>query len=234
MESTATVENGRSLQLKSSVTIKGVKDGLLFVLHDDASFEQILEDLNNKLNGSHQSLLVGPIVHVWIVTGKRELTAEQETQIRKCFSSHGNLLIQKFVTEEERSRELAQDSTPFVYKGTVRSGQVLQHGGDIIVIGDVNFGGQVTASGDVYVMGTLRGIAHAGATGNRHAIVAAVYFQPTQIRIGDVISRSPDSTSKPIYSGTEMEFAYLRDNQMAVDRMSHLNVIRNQWLRHSK
>ncbi|UOF90154.1 septum site-determining protein MinC [Fodinisporobacter ferrooxydans] len=226
MESMTAWENARSLPSKSPVTIKGVRDGLLFLLQENVAFEDILQDLENKLKGSHQKLLVGPIVHVWIVIGKRVLTEEQEQQIRNCFSSHGNLIIQKFVTEEE-TKESAH-STPLVYKGTVRSGQILQHEGDIIIIGDVNYGGEVAATGDIFVMGTLRGTAHAGIKGNRKAIIAAVYFRPTQLRICEVISRSPDTNQQTIYGSTEMEFAYLRDGQMAVDRMTYLNLIRNK------
>jgi septum site-determining protein MinC len=234
MERIAIYDKRRSLQAKSPVTIKGINDRLLFFLHEEATFEEILKDLNEKLNGSHQSLLVGPIVHVWIVVGKRKLTVEQEQTIRDCFATHGNLLIQKFVAEEEQTKDSTSRSTPYLFKGTVRSGQVIEHDGDIVIIGDVNYGGQVIATGDVYVMGTLRGIAHAGANGDRDAIVAAVYFQPTQIRIADVISRSPDSGANTLLNGTEMEFAYLRNDQMAVDRMSYLNVIRGQWLQKAK
>jgi len=94
-----------------------------------------------------------------------------------------------------------------------------------VIIGDINPGGLVKATGDIFVMGTLRGTAHAGCRGNEGAIIAAVYFQPTQLRIHDVISRSPDRVERGV-GETEMEFAYLRERQMAVDKISHLYSIR--------
>ena len=205
------------------VTIKGIRDGLVFILHDQCSFEEIEQDLEDKLNGSHRQLLVGPLIRVTVQTGSRKLSETEEAKIREKLSSHGNLIIQEFQSTRDLQKE--ERPQPRIYHGTVRSGQILEHDGDIMIIGDVNPGGQVLATGDIYVMGTLRGMAHAGCRGNEQAIIAAVFFQPTQLRIHQVISRSPDNREFRI-GETEMEFAYLREGQMAVDKMSHLYSIR--------
>lgn len=81
--------------------------------------------------------------------------------------------------------------TKFVY-GTLRSGQVVEYDGNIIIIGDVNPGAFIKANGNIIVLGTLRGVAHAGVGGNNNAIVAAYNLLPTQLRVGDIIVRSPD------------------------------------------
>lgn len=77
-------------------------------------------------------------------------------------------------------------------RGTVRSGQQVRHRGDVVVLGDVNPGGQVVAAGDVVVMGTLRGMVHAGATGDAEAVVAAFRLRPTQLRIACYVARPPE------------------------------------------
>lgn len=211
--------------VRHPVTIKGIRDGLVFLFDDQCPFEDILEDLEDKLHGAQGQLLIGPIVHVTIQTGKRLLSDIEKDEIRSLLSVYGNLIIQNFVvTSAEGSAKRKQES--FLYKGTVRSGQRIEHDGDIMIIGDVNPGGQVVATGDIFVMGTMRGTAHAGYAGNEHAVIAAVYFQPTQLRIGNVISRSPDTKPKAALDGTEMEFAYLRDGQMAVDKLPNLHKIR--------
>jgi septum site-determining protein MinC len=74
----------------------------------------------------------------------------------------------------------------------VRSGRQVRHNGDVVVLGDVNPGGQVVAAGDIVVMGTLRGMVHAGATGDHVAVVAAFRLCPTQLRIGSCLSRPPE------------------------------------------
>jgi septum site-determining protein MinC len=74
------------------------------------------------------------------------------------------------------------------HRGTVRGGQTLQQVGNIVVVGDVNPGAELVASGDIVVFGVLRGIAHAGAQGDRAARVAAIELAPTQLRIATHIA----------------------------------------------
>jgi len=60
------------------------------------------------------------------------------------------------------------------------------------VIGDVNPGAHIKAVGSVIIMGTMRGIVQAGVNGDYSAFIVAYKMQPTQLRIGDIITRSPD------------------------------------------
>jgi septum site-determining protein MinC len=80
----------------------------------------------------------------------------------------------------------------FVYRGYLRSGNRLRRQEHVLVIGDVNPGAEVISDGDVLVWGRLRGIVHAGASGNVRAIVAALDMEPTQLRIADVMVASAD------------------------------------------
>lgn len=75
---------------------------------------------------------------------------------------------------------------------TLRSGQIVQHPGHVVVIGDVNPGAEIIAGGDVVVWGKLRGIVHAGASGNNEAVVCALSLAPLQLRIGSHIARAPE------------------------------------------
>jgi septum site-determining protein MinC len=80
----------------------------------------------------------------------------------------------------------------FVYRGYLRSGHRLHRREHVLVIGDINPGAEVISDGDVLVWGRLRGVVHAGAGGNRRALVAALDLEPTQLRIADVIKIAPD------------------------------------------
>ncbi len=75
---------------------------------------------------------------------------------------------------------------------TVRSGVEIRHPGTVIILGDVNPGGIVIADGDIIIWGRLRGIAHAGAGGNRECLIMALQMEPTQLRIADAVARSPE------------------------------------------
>jgi septum site-determining protein MinC len=92
---------------------------------------------------------------------------------------------------EERTAYGVEDNTILI-KRTVRSGQCIQYDGNIVVLGDVNPGSELIASGNIVVMGSLRGVVHAGATGNEEATVAAFRLLPTQLRIANHITRAPD------------------------------------------
>src|SRR5699024_3918967 len=78
------------------------------------------------------------------------------------------------------------------FNTTIRSGQVVEYHGNIVIIGDVNPGALIKARGNIIILGRLRGVAHAGIDGNEDAYVAAYDLQPTQLRIGDIIARRPD------------------------------------------
>jgi septum site-determining protein MinC len=80
----------------------------------------------------------------------------------------------------------------FVHRGSLRSGQVLRKTESIVVIGDVNPGAQVISGGDIMIWGRLRGVAHAGAEGNRRAVVTAIDFVPTQLRIANLTAIAPE------------------------------------------
>ncbi len=88
-----------------------------------------------------------------------------------------------------------QGVTPPLYlQKTLRSGTEVYHPGTVVVFGDVNPGSAVIAGRDILVWGRLRGVAHAGAQGDTQCIIAAVQMEPTQLRIGSLVARPPQSS----------------------------------------
>lgn len=113
---------------------------------------------------------------------------------------------------------------PYIYRGNLRSGQSIRHAGAVVILGDVNPGAQVISGGDVLVWGRLRGTVHAGAMGDSRAIVAALDFEPVQMRIARHIAMTPKGASNnPGYwfwkreSSGKPEVARVIDNQIIVD-----------------
>lgn len=200
------------------VTIKGIKDGLVFLLDDQCELEEVLSELRYKLEHSHQNILTGPIIHVDVKMGSRRISEEQKQSILDILKQKGNLLI-RTVESPPLEPEDKPATGPVVKTGMVRSGQILHHKGDLLFLGDVNPGGTIIATGDIYILGALRGTAHAGVEGNEDAIIAASYLAPTQLRISDMISRPPDEWET---RETVMEFAYLQDGSMQIDKISNI------------
>ncbi len=82
------------------------------------------------------------------------------------------------------------------HKGTLRSGEQIEHEGHILVLGDVNPGAQVSATGDVMICGRLMGTAHAGKGGKTSAKIVALQLRPLQLRIANQIARGPEEKPK--------------------------------------
>lgn len=205
----------------SLVTIKGVKDGLVFLLDDQCTFEDLLQELNSKLEQTSH-FFNGPIVYVDVKLGARTIQDEQKAELLDILKQRGNLLVRSLQSDDE-SKQKDQGYQIQTMTGIVRSGQILRHEGNLLFIGDVNPGGMILSSGDIVVNGSLRGTAHAGCEGNVNSIIVASLFAPTQLRIADVISRPPDEWG---VTQTQMEFAYVHEGQMQIDKVSQLHRVR--------
>jgi septum site-determining protein MinC len=212
--------------LKPGVTIKGTKDGLLFYLDDSRPFSAVLEELKHKLeNTQAANIWDGPDMKVIIKLGERQITRTEEKSIRALFSKRKNLIIHEFQSEGKHYLQREEDEIE-VKSGTVRSGQVLVHSGNLLFLGDVNPGGTIQCTGSIYVLGALRGLAHAGCEGDENAIIVASVLRPTQLRIADVISRPPDRWDE---AEVGMRFAYLSDHQIAVEKIHLLGQLRPEF-----
>ncbi|AEV15990.1 Septum site-determining protein MinC [Thermus sp. CCB_US3_UF1] len=75
---------------------------------------------------------------------------------------------------------------------TLRSGERVEHPGTVVVLGDVNPGAEVVAGGDVIVVGKLRGLAHAGASGDEERFIFALALAAKQVRIGPHLAQAPE------------------------------------------
>ena len=98
-------------------------------------------------------------------------------------------------------KEIAISETKF-HRGSLRSGQKMETEGSLVIIGDVNSGAEVMASDNIVVLGALRGLAHAGAKGNKQAIIAAGLFDAVQVRIANIvkeINRDEEPLHKQAY-----------------------------------
>lgn len=190
---------------KPAVTIKGTKDGLVFYLDDRCAFDTLLSELKEKLK-DHPQFLNGPLLHVTVNLGYRYLDQQQEQEVKELIRQEGNLIVSKMeslvVTKEEMEKARQESEVKMLFK-TVRSGQVIETQGHLLILGDVNPGGLVTAGGHIFVMGALRGRAHAGKSGNNDAVIAASLLCPSQLIIS--------STMSPIRENEEykQQFAFI-------------------------
>jgi septum site-determining protein MinC len=126
------------------------------------------------------------------------------------------------VTIPQPARPVPVGVATLYHRGTLRGGQALHNLGNLVVVGDVNPGAELVASGDIVVFGALRGVAHAGAQGDRNARVIALELAPTQLRIATAIA-----TSEPGARPRGPEHASIVDDRIVVVPFSEADLRRD-------
>lgn len=155
--------------------------------------EKILEIFNDKNNNYEANLVYIDIIGK--VFNDNERSVIEKTLKVGMENLLSNIIIEFVDSEKELGlfsiKELFEkdeniSNTKYI-KHSIRSGIREEYLGSVVLLGDLNSGGQLIASGNIIVFGTLRGLAHAGATGNKRAFVGAKEVENAQVRIADKI-----------------------------------------------
>jgi septum site-determining protein MinC len=203
----------------SLIQIKGIRDGLLVTLAAsewDVAQNALIEQIDARsafFNGARLALDVGShAIGVNELVALRDRLSERNVVLWAVVSESpktentAQLLglatrISKPRPEEIHSHsieEVSDASAMFVNK-TLRSGTRVEFPGTIVILGDINPGAEVVADGNVIVWGHVRGMIHAGAKGDRSAVICALDLSATQIRIADAVSANlkPQKNPRP-------------------------------------
>ncbi len=197
------------------INIKGITiPALLITLDKKLNFEENLKELEKKLSSAffEHSISI-------IDTNNIKINEKQRKKLENLLKSYNSQLI-GFKHEEPRKSKifsLGESKSLKIINKTLRSGQRVEHNGDVLILGDVNPDAYVIASGNIIIMGTLRGIVHAGANGNENAEVIALKLKPQQLRIAGYYTRSPDEENEeePEYP----ERAYIEGNRIYIEKI---------------
>lgn len=182
------------------VIIKSNKYGLNLVLDPNLPFGDLLGYIAGKFSESEKFFKNARMA---ISFEGRDLTEEEEYRILDAIAETTSIHIVCIIDNDEIREQyakqkideyLAQESgnTGKFYKGTLRSGQVLECETSVVIIGDVNPGAKIVSTGNIVILGALKGTAYAGAGGNEDCFVVALDMNPMQIKIGNAIGRSED------------------------------------------
>ncbi|HDD55175.1 MAG TPA: septum site-determining protein MinC [Chloroflexi bacterium] len=211
------------------IEVKGIKNGLLIELRDgdwDEQKKALMSHINeNKafFKGAKLVLDVGdrPLKSPQLSSLRGELS-DREIKLKAVLSTSlvterasQDLGLEIKIDQSSHRDEkttidsmLDGDEAVFLER-TLRSGHKVSFPGHIVVLGDVNPGAELIAGGNIIVWGRLRGVVHAGASGDLEAVVCALDLSPTQLRIADKISVSPPRKAKP-----KPEIARLENDQV--------------------
>lgn len=223
---------------ENTVTIKGVKDGLMIALSPSEEWLAVTTDLAARLDQQH-AFFTG--ARVTLDVGQRPVRKDELGSVKALLERRGMTLwaitsesattIDSALALDLRTSKpvtsvnnRADDGTSPVdpdedgtygvmIRRTLRSGRLVKSQGHVVVYGDVNAGAEIIAGGDVIVWGRLRGNVHAGANGDNNAVVCALDMTPTQLRIANYIVTSPsDKRHKP-----KPEIALIRSERIIVE-----------------
>ncbi len=214
----------------SLVQIKGMREGLLVSLGDagwpvlQRALMERIEQTPSFFQGARLALDVGnQILHVAELTTLRDQLSERGITLWAVLSNSpatentSQILglatrIHKPRPQEMQAAKGIDDETALWVNKTLRSGMRIEFASHIVIFGDVNMGAEVIAGGSVIVWGRLRGVVHAGAQGNRDAVVCALDLSPTQLRIADEIAVSPARGDNP-----QPEIVRLKDGHLQAE-----------------
>ena len=176
---------------RSCININLKRDEILIKISEDSEQKEIIETLRKKL----------PELKKFYKEERNPIKVTGKVLKNKEIDEIQNLIKEKLDVEIDfdmpkslglssikkvYDKEIATSETKF-QRGSLRSGQKIEVEGSLVVLGDVNSGAEVIASDNIVVLGALRGLAHAGAKGNKQAIVAAGLFDAVQIRIANIV-----------------------------------------------
>ncbi len=131
---------------------------------------------------------------------KRVYTSRRQTAVAAATAGYCVEQITPVAALNQTSTSTHQPlAEPLYLQMTIRSGVEIRHAGTVVVLGDLNPGGIVVADGDILIWGRLRGIAHAGASGNSKCLIMALQMEPTQLRIADFVARAPTTPPAQFY-----------------------------------
>ena len=188
--------------MKNCVSINLKKNEIIIKLNDDAAQVEIVENLKKKLPELKKLYKdeKTPITVTGKILKNREIDEIQELIKSKIdveidFDMPKSLGLSSI--KKAFDKKIAVSETKF-HRGSLRSGQRMESEGSLVIIGDVNSGAEVMASDNIIVLGALRGLAHAGAKGNKQAIIAAGLIDTVQIRIANIV-KEIDRDEEPLH-----------------------------------
>jgi septum site-determining protein MinC len=209
------------------VQIKANREGFTLVPDPAASFDSVVAFLEQRLGESRDFFR-----HADMTLDLRDwpLSTAQISRLHGLLVTRGrvrvvevklagdlNLLLDRPALRKAPPPRFetppAAGDAPLIIKNTCRSGTRIVSHSDCVILGDVNPGAEVLAVGDVIIFGNLRGVAHAGATGDRSARIWALSIEPNQIRIADIVAVPPKG-GKP--TPRRFEIAEIQDNVIEV------------------
>lgn len=205
--------------MRNPVGISMKKNEIVIRISEKATHDETIECLNKKIPALKKLYKTEktPIC----VTGKILKNKEIE-EIKKIITDEIDVnvtfdspkVLGLYGIKKVFEKEVDTSETKF-YKGSLRSGQKIEFEGSLVILGDLNGGAEAIAGENIVVLGALRGLAHAGAKGNKKAIIVANKIECPQLRISNIVKEIEKEQLKE--PEEEYKFAYIENEEIVME-----------------
>lgn len=222
--------------MKNYVSIKSFPNGLKVFLEEDASFEEILNEIHSKFQEFEKFFKNTKIALSF--EGKK-LTEEEERQIVDEISNVCTIEVACIIGKDEetnlnfvkalkRLHEEELDTTGQFYKGTLKKGQTLETQSSIIILGDVYPDATIISKRNIVVLGVLYGNAYAGVGGG-YAFVAALDMNPQMVKI-DETKGTYEKVNRWLLKPKQVpKIAYVKENKIVFEDIKFTEELLNEF-----
>ena len=208
------------------VKIKGAGRGFWLTLDPSHSCDVLISEVDRIFRDlKHLAMDASVVLDVGDAKGQEPLLEQIKTYLITTFGVGSVTPPQKkrpAPVKRIRQRDLSKGwdhhrSDVLMLRGRVRAGQKIDTQKHLIITGDVNPGAELYARGDIIVLGKLMGKVHAGKDGDASAMVFALVFKPTHIKIGG-LSAAGSKTGEadlPAFASVEGDQIIVKDYMKA-------------------
>ena len=106
------------------------------------------------------------------------------------------------------------------YKGSLKSGQVLETDSSIIILGDVHPGANVISKKDIIIIGGLYGNAYAGGNGETGHYIIALDISAECIKVDEHRYNPVKKPKWPIKPKYQPKIAYVANDKVIIEPVS--------------
>ena len=216
--------------MKDAVLIKSFPNGITLLMREDASMEEILQELTVKFTEARN--FFGSSTMALSMEGRKVTEAEEilildtirvNSNVRiACIVGHDDDTNKNFIKAlQHMDKKLSGTEGGQFYKGTLKNREVIETENSIVVLGDVYPGSAVFSAGNIIILGGLYGEAYAGGDGREDAYIVALEMEPERLRIGDFKYKTNAKQLKwGIHPKVQPKIAHLKGGKIVFDPLT--------------
>ena len=214
--------------MKDAVLIKSFPNGITLLMREDASMEEILQELTVKFTEARN--FFGSSTMALSMEGRKVTEAEEilildtirvNSNVRiACIVGHDDDTNKNFIKAlQHMDKKLSGTEGGQFYKGTLKNREVMEN--SIVVLGDVYPGSAVFSAGNIIILGGLYGEAYAGGDGREDAYIVALEMEPERLKIGDFKYKTNAKQLKwGIHPKVQPKIAHLKGGKIVFDPLT--------------